>query len=153
MSLIGDPMSMATTHIDEREAREINAAAGILEGLALTLAAPFDDARIAELRAANERFRLSAGDPRAIAVADHDLHRRLVEPCTDERLLATLAPLRRSLLRWQAAAELDDAEVVVAASEHDAVIDLLALGDHEGAAERLRDHVAAGLPPLLAALG
>jgi DNA-binding GntR family transcriptional regulator len=139
------------TPLDEREAREINAAAGILEGLAVSLAAAFDAAQIDELRAANERFRLSAGDPRAIAVADHDLHRRLVEPCANERLLATLSPIRRSLLRWQTAAELDDAEVVVAASEHDAIIDLLAVGDHEAAAERLREHIAAGLPALLTA--
>jgi DNA-binding GntR family transcriptional regulator len=154
IATIGDPMLMATmsTGLDEREAREINAVVGILEGLAVALAARFDAARIDELRAANERFRLSAGDPRAIAVADHDLHRRLVEACDDERLLDTLAPVRRSLLRWQSAAGLDDAEVVVAASEHDAIIDALASGDHHGAAQRLREHVAAGLPALLAVL-
>jgi DNA-binding GntR family transcriptional regulator len=148
---IGDPMLMATTDIEEREAREINASAGILEGLAVVLAPRYDPARIDELREANQRFRTSAGDPRAVAVADHDLHRRLVEPCADERLLRTLAPLRRLLHRWQAAADVDDATVVVAASEHDSIIDMLAIGDHEGAAQRLREHIAAGLPALLAA--
>ena len=151
--MIGDPMftAMTTTEIDEREAREINASAGILEGLAVMMSPPFDAARTGELRAANQRFRTSAGDPRAVAVADHDVHRRLVELCGDERLLRTLAPMRRLLLRWQAAVDVDDATVVVAASEHDAIIDLLALGDHEGAAQRLREHIAAGLPALLAA--
>jgi DNA-binding GntR family transcriptional regulator len=148
---IGDPMLMTTTDIEEREAREINASAGILEGLAVVLAPRYAAARIDELRAANQRFRTSAGDPRAVAVADHDLHRRLVEPCRDERLLRTLAPLRHLLHRWQAAADVDDATVVVAASEHDSIIDMLALGDHEGAAQRLREHIAAGLPALLAA--
>jgi DNA-binding GntR family transcriptional regulator len=144
-------MATTTTVIDEREAREINASAGILEGLAVMLAPPFDAARIDELRAANQRFRTSAGDPRAVAVADHDLHRRLVDPCGDERLLRTLAPVRRLLHRWQGATDVDDATVVVAASEHDAIIDLLAAGNHEGAAQRLREHIAAGLPALLAA--
>jgi DNA-binding GntR family transcriptional regulator len=149
---IGDPMLMATTtDIEEREAREINASAGILEGLAVVLAPRYASARIDELRAANQRFRTSAGDPHAVAVADHDLHRRLVEPCGDERLLRTLAPVHRLLHRWQAAADVDDATVVVAASEHDSIIDMLALGDHEGAAQRLREHIAAGLPALLAA--
>jgi DNA-binding GntR family transcriptional regulator len=143
-------MFMATTtEIDEREAREINASAAILEGLAVMLAPAFDAARIDGLRAANERFRTSAGEQHAVAVADHDLHRRLVEPCGNERLLRTLAPVRRALHRWQAAADVDDATIVVAASEHDAIIDLLALGDHEGAAQRLREHIAADLPALL----
>jgi DNA-binding GntR family transcriptional regulator len=154
IATIGDPMLMATmtTGLDEREAREINAVAGILEAMALASTASFDAAQIDELRAANERFRTSAGDARAVAVADHDLHRRLAEPCDNDRLLATLAPVRRALHRLQAAVEPDDAVVVVAASEHDAIIDMLALGDHQAAAQRLREHVAAELPALLAAL-
>jgi DNA-binding GntR family transcriptional regulator len=145
---------------EEGEARELNAVAGILEALALSLAPAFDEGAVAELRAANARFRRCAAgageagsraDPVALAVADHDLHRRLSEPCGDERLLATLAPVRRAIYRWHTTVAPDPAAVERAAAEHDAIVDALERADHPTAAQRLREHVAAGLSGLLAA--
>jgi DNA-binding GntR family transcriptional regulator len=85
------------TGIDEGQARELNAVAGILEALALSLSPRFDDAAIAELRSVNERFRSHRDHGPALAVDDHDLHRRLCESCGDERLLGMLAPVRRAI--------------------------------------------------------
>jgi DNA-binding GntR family transcriptional regulator len=136
---------------DGAQAREINAIAGILGSLAIELAPPFDAAAVDELRAANRRFAQSGGDAVALAVADHELHRRLSEPCADERLLKTLASVRRSIYRWHLAVAPDPDDVERAAADHDAIIDALERGDHPAAAQELREHVAAGLSRLLTA--
>ena len=138
--------------LDEVEARELNAIAGVLEALALSVAPGFDAVQIAQLRMAGDRFRWSGEDASSLAVGDHDFHSRLVEHCGDERLLATLAPVREALYRWQARLEPDPAEVARAAGEHDAIVDALAAGDHVTAAQRVREHVAGGLPGLLGVL-
>jgi GntR family transcriptional regulator, transcriptional repressor for pyruvate dehydrogenase complex len=138
--------------LDEGEARELNAIAGVLEALALSVACGFDAVGIAQLRMANDRFRWSREDASSLAIADHDFHSRLVERCGDERLLATLGPVREALYRWQARLEPDPREVRRAAREHDAIVDALAGGDHVTAAQLVREHVAGGLPGLLDAL-
>src|SRR5256885_2000518 len=107
---------------DSAPARELNAIARILGSLAIELAPPFGAAAIDELRAANRRFAQSGGDAVALAVADHDLHRRLAEPCADERLLSTLAPVRRSIYRWHAAMAPDPDDVQRAAGGHGPII-------------------------------
>ena len=138
--------------IDEGEGRELNAIAGVLEALALSLSATFDATGIAELRMAARRFRWSADDAGSLAVADHDFHSRLVERCEDEQVLATLGPVRDALYRWQTCLETDPAEVARAAREHDAIVDALAGRDHLTVSQRVREHVAGGLPVLLGAL-
>jgi DNA-binding GntR family transcriptional regulator len=85
------------------------------------------------------------------AIADRDVHRRLVEPGADASLLATLHPVEAQLRRL--AAVLGGPEPRRHAAEHDAIIDALADGDHDLAAARLRAHLAARLPALLDAAG
>ena len=136
--------------LDEGEARELNAIAGVLEALALRLSPAFDAVAIAELRLAGERFRWSGADASSLAVADHDFHSRLAERCGDERLLATLGPVREAIYRWQTQLLPDSAQVARAAREHDAIVDALGSGDHATAAQLVREHVASGLRSLLA---
>jgi DNA-binding GntR family transcriptional regulator len=138
--------------LDEAEARELNAIAGVLEALALTVAPAFDAVGIGELRMASLRFRWSGEDASSLAIADHDFHSRLVERCGDARVLETHGPVREALYRWQSRLDPDPGEVARAAHEHDAIVDALAAGDHVTAAERVREHVAGGLPGLLGAL-
>jgi DNA-binding GntR family transcriptional regulator len=139
--------------LDEGEARELNAIAGVLEALALSVTPAFNAGGIGQLRIAGDRYRWSGEDASSLAVADHDFHSRLVERCGDERLLATLAPVREALYRWQTRLEPDPVEVARAAREHDAIVDALAGGDHVTAAQLVREHVAGGLPGLLGVLG
>jgi hypothetical protein len=83
--------------LDEGEARELNAIAGVLEALALSVAPAFDALEIAELRIAGYRFRWSGDDASSLAVADHDFHSRLVERCGDEAgAVSTPCPSPRS---------------------------------------------------------
>ena len=135
--------------LDEGEARELIAIAGMLEGLAVSVAPAFDAAAIAELRMASDCFRWCCEDPGSLAVADHDFHSRLVERCGDAQLLDSLAPVRESLYRWQACLSPSADEVARAADEHDAIVEALARGDHATAAQRVREHVAGGLPHLI----
>jgi DNA-binding GntR family transcriptional regulator len=135
--------------VDEGEARELNAIAGVLESLALRLSPAFDAAEIFELRMAGYRFRWSADDAGSLAMADHDFHSRLVERCGDERLLEILGPVRDALYRWQTQLEPDADEVARSAHQHDAIVDALADGDHATAADLVRAHVAGGLRGLL----
>jgi GntR family transcriptional regulator, transcriptional repressor for pyruvate dehydrogenase complex len=142
----------ASTGVDEGEARELNASAGVLEALALSVAPAFDAVGIAVLRSASERYRWSGEDASSLAIADHDFHSRLVERCGDERLLDMLGPVREALYHWQARVTPDPDEVARAADEHEAIVDALAAGDHVTAAQLVREHVAGGLPVLLGAV-
>jgi DNA-binding GntR family transcriptional regulator len=132
--------------LDDVAVRELNAVAAILESLAVRLAPPFDGRRCAGLRAANARLH-AARDPVTAAIADREVHRRLIEPCTDDSLLGTLRPVQVALRAVAVSARARDTRRH--AAEHDAVIDVLANGDNARAAERLRRHVAARLPELL----
>jgi GntR family transcriptional regulator, transcriptional repressor for pyruvate dehydrogenase complex len=138
--------------VAEDEARELNAIAAVLEALALRVAPAFDAGAIAELRMASWCFRWSGDDASSLAIADHDFHSRLVERCGDERLLDTFAPVRESLYRLQTRLTPHPDEVARAADEHDAIVEALARGDHAAAAQRVREHVAGGLPGMLAEL-
>ena len=142
--------SVRAAGFDEGEARELNAIAAVLEALAVRVSPAFDRIGVAQLRAASACFRWSGEDAGSLAIADHDFHSRLVERCGDERLLGTLAPVRESLYRWQARMTPRPDEIARAADEHDAIVEALARGDHETAADRVREHVAGGLPGLLA---
>jgi DNA-binding GntR family transcriptional regulator len=133
--------------LDEPMVRELNAVAVLLETLAVRLAPPFAAPRRAALRAANARLR-AARDPVTAAVADREVHRRLVEGCADNALLATLRPVEAALRRLR---PVGGSSPRSHAAEHDAVIDALAAGDNALASERVRAHVAGRLPALLAA--
>jgi DNA-binding GntR family transcriptional regulator len=141
-----DPASRVA-HLDEDEVRELNAQAAILESLAVRLAPAYDGRRRARLRAANAALR-AAREPVTAAIADHEVHQRLVEAAADPALLATLRRVRAALRPLAAVGAARD--VGRHADEHDAVIAALAAGDHARAADRLRRHVAGGLPELLA---
>jgi DNA-binding GntR family transcriptional regulator len=136
-----------TMAVDGGEVRELNAAAGILEALAIGRGC-FDAEAIAELRAANERLAAADG-ALAYAVADHDLHRRLSEPSGDEELLRVLASVRRSLHRVRSAAAPEPGEVQRTFAEHEAIIDAIERGEAQTAAQAMRRHVAAELEGLL----
>jgi DNA-binding GntR family transcriptional regulator len=141
-----DPASRLA-HLDEDEIRELNAQAAILESLAVRGAPAYDAPHRARLRAANAALRV-ARDPVTAAIADYEVHRRLVEASADPALLATLRPVRAALRTLAVGSGARD--VRRHAGEHDAVIAALAAGDHARAAERLRRHVVGGLPALLA---
>ena len=142
-----DPIA-GTVGLDEASVREYNAVTALLESLAVRLAPAFDAQRRAALRA-NARLRV-ASDPVAAAIADREVHRRLVEPGADAILLDTLRPAQTALRQLAADGHAGDARRH--AAEHAEIIDGLAAGDIAGAADRLRDHVTGRLEALLDAV-
>jgi DNA-binding GntR family transcriptional regulator len=136
------------TRLDEADVRELNAAAAILESLAVRLSPRFDGLRRARLRGANMRLR-AARSPVAATIADREFHRRLVELCPDDRLLATLRSIWAAL---QAPEAQRAGRVRRHAADHDRVIEALADGDNARAGELVRGHVISRLPALLAAV-
>jgi DNA-binding GntR family transcriptional regulator len=132
--------------LDPTELRELIPSLLILEGVAVRESPPFDGEAIAELRAANERMRDSAGDATAAAQADDDFHRRLLQGCEDAHLQGVVDLVRKALLRYERAYMLSPDRLARSVGEHEAIIAALEAGDHALAAERLRVNFTSGLP-------
>jgi DNA-binding GntR family transcriptional regulator len=122
------------------DAGELHAIVVILETLAVRSAPPPEPRAIDELRAANGRVAAAGDDRAAAAGAEAELHALLTEPCGDVQVLRLLEDARTALDRVAPAPVAGGAEVARAIREHAAIIDALAAGDPERAAERLRVH-------------
>jgi DNA-binding GntR family transcriptional regulator len=124
----------------------------VLESLAVRQTPPFDAAGLDALRAANARLLAARDDPAAAIAADDDFHRALTGSCGNAHLIAALAPLKRALLRYERVYMREPARVDRSVAQHDAIIAALERGDHAGAAQRVRENLAGGLPDLREAL-
>jgi DNA-binding GntR family transcriptional regulator len=131
---------------DPAELRELIPSLLILEGVAVRESPPFDGEAIAELRAANDRLRDSAGAPTAAAEADDDFHRGLLTGCEDAHLLEVVDLVRKALMRYERVYMLSPDRLARSVDEHEAIIAALEAGDHALAADRLRVNFTSGLP-------
>jgi DNA-binding GntR family transcriptional regulator len=134
--------------LDPAELRELIPSLLILEGVALRESPRFDAEAIAELRAANQRLRGSEGDADAAAQADDDFHRRLLVGSENTRLLEAIDLVRKALLGYERLYMLSPERLARSVEEHEAIVAALEAGDHELAAERLRENFTSGLPDL-----
>jgi len=138
--------------LDPAELRELIPSLLILEGVAVRESPPFDAEGIAELRAANQRLRDSAGDAAAAATADDEFHRRLTAGCENAHLLEVVDLVRKALLGYERLYMLSPERLARSVDEHEAIVAALEGGDHVLAAERLRANFTSGLPTLEAPL-
>jgi DNA-binding GntR family transcriptional regulator len=138
--------------LDPAELRELNPSLLILEALAVRESPPFDAEAIAELRAANQRLLESAGDPAAAALADDEFHRRLTADCGNQRLLEVVDPVRRALLGYERVYMLSPERLARSVEEHEAIVWALERGDHDRAAELVRENFKSGQPEVEAEL-
>jgi DNA-binding GntR family transcriptional regulator len=138
--------------LDPAELRELNPSLLILEALAVRESPPFGADVIAELRAANQRLLQSAGDPAAAALADDDFHRRLTANCGNQRLLEVVDHVRRALLAYERVYMLSPERLARSVEEHEAIVSALEQGDHERAAELVRENFKSGMPEVEAQL-
>jgi DNA-binding GntR family transcriptional regulator len=134
------------------ELRELYVVAILLEGLALRSAPPFDDARIAALRAANARLRAACETAEAVA-ADDEFHRLLVAAAGNPTLEATHARTKAALLRYEHHYFFEPAKCERSAGQHDLIIEALAEGRHPDAAALVRANFEASRPDIEGDLG
>ena len=134
------------------EARELYPLAVVLESLAVRQSPPFDGPALDALRRANDRLRGAARDPYEAIVADDEFHVALTSRCGDPRLLGTLRPVKRALLRYEQVYMLEPLRIARSVADHEAIIEALERADHAAAAQRLRSNLTSGLPDLAAAL-
>ena len=132
--------------LDTNELRELIPSLLILEGVAIRESPPFDAEAIAQLRAANRRLRDSAGDPTAAALADDEFHRQLAARCGNERLLGVVDVVRKALLRYERVYMLSSDRLKRSVGEHEAIVAALEAGDHDLAAEHVRENHTSGMP-------
>ena len=123
----------------------------MLEAIAVRDAPGFPPATLDALRAANARLRATNESVEA-SLADDEFHRALTAGCGNQRLLAVLHPMRRSLLPYErvymGAAERRERS----AAQHDAIVEALAAGEQATAAELVRQNFTSALPELTAEL-
>jgi DNA-binding GntR family transcriptional regulator len=138
--------------LDSGEWLELTPSLLILEAVAVRELPPFDAAAIAELRAANERLRESAGDSTKAAHADHDFHRLLLARCRNQRVLDAIDPVRRALLDYERVYMLSRERLARSVAEHEAIIVALEQGDNARAAALVRANYTSGMPEVAAQL-
>jgi DNA-binding GntR family transcriptional regulator len=134
------------------EARELYPLAVVLESIAVRQSPPFAANDLDAMRDANARMLEAQNNPCAAIVADDEFHALLVGACGNERLLATLRPVKRALLRYEQIYMLDPDRVQRSVAQHATIIAALEAGDHAQAAQRVRENLTGGLPDLAAAL-
>jgi DNA-binding GntR family transcriptional regulator len=132
--------------LDPAELRELIPSLLILESVAVRESPPFDAETIAALRATNRRLRDSAGDDKAAARADDEFHRRLTARCGNARLLEVVDVVRKALIRYERLYLVSPDRLARSVEEHEAILEALESGDHERAAERVRENYTSGLP-------
>ena len=137
--------------LDEVWLREAYPIALLLEGLAVRSAPAFDAEVLDRLRAINAELReLGPRDARLAAERDFDFHDVLVAQCENERLIATVRPMKRMLVRYECAAMAEDGMPLDSAAMHDRIIELLEAGDREAAAHAVEENYRQAFPGILA---
>jgi DNA-binding GntR family transcriptional regulator len=136
--------------LDESWLREAYPIALLLEGLAVRSAPAYDEPVLERLRTINAELReLGPRDARLAAERDFDFHDALVAHCENERLLATVRPMKRMLVRYECAAMAEDGVPLASARMHDHIIELLEAGDQEAAASAVEDNYRQAFPAIL----
>ena len=129
----------------EREVHELYPAVLMLEATAILHAPPYEADAIARLREANATL-VAAGDSEAGARADDLFHQRLTENCGNPELLDVVRPMREQLMAYEYQYFSTAERRERSAAQHAAIIDALEAGEHERAAELIRENFTTALP-------
>lgn len=85
----------------------------------------------------------SAGDA---AEADDDFHRLIPAGCENAHLLEVVDLVREALISYEREYMLSRERLERSVGEHEAIVEALERGDHELAAERVRENFTSGMP-------
>jgi DNA-binding GntR family transcriptional regulator len=139
--------------LDPREVRELYPVLESLEVLALRTLGTLAAAAVPELERINDQLAAAAGDASRGLALDARWHATLLARCPNERLLALIAQLKRSVSRYERIYMRDAALARASVAQHRAVIQALAAGDLDGAVRALERNWRFGLDALLVRLG
>ncbi len=135
--------------LDEGELRELYPIVLLLEGLAVRTTGRFEPATVTRLRELNAAMREHAAEPMEAAWDDHAFHAELTRHCGNDPLLATLRPLKRTLLRYEVGYMGAAGRVERSVGQHDELIAALERGDREAAAALVEQNFRDSMPALL----
>jgi DNA-binding GntR family transcriptional regulator len=130
------------------EVSEVYPVVAVLEGLALRLCPPKDDAAIQLAIETVEALAQATGVDEARAL-DNRFHHLLVKDCPNARLLSLCDMLKRVTQRYWMLFLAEPRPLRGSVAEHQTIIDALARGDGEAAALRLEEHWRSGMQILL----
>jgi DNA-binding GntR family transcriptional regulator len=127
----------APVPLSARDVNEVYPMVAALEILALRSTPPERlRAHLPELERLADQMAAAATAKRAQALDDR-WHARLVKDCDNERLLRTLASLKRVVRRYELAWMADNAHVETSTEQHRAIVEALGRDDVDRAAELL----------------
>jgi DNA-binding GntR family transcriptional regulator len=144
-----DDGGFAVSALDELELRETYPVVLLLEGLAVRSTPSFPADALARLREINADMERDGNDAVAAAMHDYRFHEELVRHCDNERLLGTLRPLKRRLLRYELAYMAVQRNVGRSVTRHAEIIDALGRGDREAAATAVEANFRDSMPVLI----
>jgi DNA-binding GntR family transcriptional regulator len=144
-----DDGGFAVSALDELELRETYPVVLLLEGLAVRSTPSFPADALGRLREINADMERDGNDAVAAAMHDYRFHEELVRHCDNERLLGTLRPLKRRLLRYELAYMAVQRNVGRSVTRHAEIIDALERGDREAAATAVEANFRDSMPVLI----
>ena len=144
-----DDGAFAVSDLDELELRETYPVALLLEGLAVRSTPAFPPDAIDRLREINADLERDGYDAAAAATHDFRFHEELVRHCENERLLGTLRPLKRRLLRYELAYMAVERNVGRSVVQHAEIVDALERDDREAAATGVEANFRDAMPLML----
>jgi len=141
------PRGFAVAPLTLDEVEELFPIVGSLHALALRQTGGVPEAQLDLLRAVNMTI---AMDSNAVTVFNQDLkwHRLLLARCPNARLLTLIDSLHDATRRYDLAYFREAGDAFVSAVQHDAILELLARGDVNAAAQMLDAHWCSGMAPL-----
>lgn len=130
------------------EVSEVYPVVGVLEGLALRLCPVPDGAALEVATETVEALSRAEGAEQARQI-DNRFHGLLVDGCPNRRLLSMCDMLKRVTQRYWMLFLVDPRPLQGSVSEHRAILEALAGGDIDRAAQRLEQHWRLGMQTLL----
>jgi DNA-binding GntR family transcriptional regulator len=136
-------------NLSSQEVRELYPIGRELDLLALRTTRHYSAATIRELTRLNRSFLKARKDPEHARVIDTLFHNLLIETCPNRRLLATLAPIKAAIERYERLYMSDERDVARSAEHHKNVIEALEADDIEAAVAALAQNWNYGFERLM----
>ncbi|MDP9016918.1 MAG: GntR family transcriptional regulator [Candidatus Eremiobacteraeota bacterium] len=126
--------------LSSQEVRELYPIGRELDLLALRTINHYSDATIRKLSKLNRAFLKARRRAEAARNIDTEFHSALIGACPNSRLLATLAPIKTAMERYERLYMSDESDVVRSAEHHQRIINALLADDIEAAVVALADN-------------